>query len=187
MAFRRSSVIIEQALLSSSPGSPASNHGIIYPKTDGLWYTKDASGTEIVINPKYTSSDAPVTYSDVPVWTGTTSPSGTLTAQYFVQRHGNMCYMSIAGTYPTPGAANTQVKIPIPAAAPQPVTFILGAGVGQHVYAAFGYFDSGTNGGVPASRCSINRQTSGTAWEFFLISNSAAAAWFSVSGWYLTS
>ena len=30
----------------STPATPATNKAILYPKSDGLWYTKDDAGTE---------------------------------------------------------------------------------------------------------------------------------------------
>lgn len=50
MAYSSQSSAIQWAQLATPSGNPASGYNLLYPKSDGRWYSKDSSGIETLIN-----------------------------------------------------------------------------------------------------------------------------------------
>lgn len=188
MARSQSGIILDIAELSSSPSNPAAGYGVIYPKTDGFWYTKTSAGVETKINPAFAESGTPQSYTGTIAWTGTTAPSGSTSHQYFYTRSGNTVHFVLNLYYTVAGSALTSVRFQIPTSIPQPIAFGgLGGGANHHVYAACGYMDTGTNGTPPTCRAVIGRNAANDGWDGVIIAGSQNSQWASFFTTYLTS
>ncbi|MDX2074737.1 MAG: hypothetical protein SFX19_10325 [Alphaproteobacteria bacterium] len=84
---------------------------------------------------KKNTTGAAVTYTDTAsiAWTGTTAPSGTLTAQYSYETIGNYTFLTLTLAYSVAGSALTRVTFDIPSGLPTPLA-MSGQGASNRIY-----------------------------------------------------
>jgi len=117
------------------------------------------------------------TYTDTPTWNGT-APSGSPTNTYSFLTLGNRCDLNVNLDYPTAGATNGQVVIPLPSDAPTPKipAGFSGNSVVMYVGAARIINSKTALPTLGVTTCYLRNNSTSTGFELAIVSSTNLAA-----------
>jgi hypothetical protein len=131
------------------------NNNVAYLRTDtggGTYQFPNASGTFALTSDLPAFVEYPqTTYSQTPVWTGTTAPSGTVTGTWQATKIGKHITGRVTIKYSSNGTALTSVVVPLPSGLPAPADITGFTGASDWLYPATAFLASSSSGGFQSS------------------------------------
>ena len=168
----------------------------IYDWVTGLFATKSMGAYSFRVNNTNATANATETtyksvaeqsFSPTVTWGGTTSPSGTLTANYSWEQIGIVCISRFNLIYTSAGSANTSAYFALPSDMPAPYIPSGFSGASAILYIGVGNFNTSLTTAATASyKAFIRRNSANNGFEVFVTGTGVNALVLNASITYLT-